>query len=80
MMYKHAIMRLFDTDATIDMLMPAKSLTSLPFTCSAHSAAAARKACEQGMLAAWSHRPLPSHTLQKAGWKLLYRPLQQLQI
>ena len=40
-------MCLFDTDATIDVLMPAKSLSSLPFSCSAHSAAAACKACER---------------------------------
>ena len=46
-MYRHAIMCLFDTDATIDVLMPAKSLSSLPFSCSSHSAAAACKACER---------------------------------
>ena len=40
-------MCLFDTDATIDVLMPAKSLSSLPFSCSSHSAAAACKACER---------------------------------
>jgi len=40
-------MGLFDADATIDVLMPAKSLALLPFSCSSHSAAAACKTCEQ---------------------------------
>jgi len=79
-------MRFFYSYTTFVVSFAMKSLALFPFSSSTHSAAVVCKACEYappGKAAGWSHRALPSPTLQQASWKLLLpllQPLQPLQI